>query len=91
MPGKTEWVFDDQGPVGAETVVWYSHMKSLEPPHLAEKWGGTPIFRNDKDILPLQAADLVAWHRRRRVEYPDEQVSSLATAVIEELTYGEIT
>ena len=31
VPGKTEWVFDDQGPVGAETVVWYSHMKSLEP------------------------------------------------------------
>lgn len=90
VSGKTEWVFDEQGDVGTQTVVWYAYLKGLQPPHLAAKWGGTPIFRSDKEVLPLQAADLVAWHRRRRIEYPEEKVSSLATAVIEDLTYGDI-
>jgi hypothetical protein len=90
VPGKTEWVFDDQGAVGVETVTLYGEMKSLQPPHLRDKWGGIPAFRSDIEVLPLQAADLVAWHRRRRVDCPDEKVSELATAVIEDLTYGDV-
>jgi Protein of unknown function (DUF3800) len=88
VAGKTQWVFDEQGPVGAESVVWYGGMKGDQAPHLMEKWGGTPVFRDDKDVLPLQAADLVAWHRRRRVEYPDERVANMPSAAIEELITG---
>jgi len=30
--------------------------------------GSTPIFEDDKKVLPLQAADMIAWHLRRRRE-----------------------
>lgn len=56
----TDFVFDKQGVVGTETVFWYSYMKSLQPPHIAALMGSTPIFRDDKMVLPLQAADMVA-------------------------------
>lgn len=27
-----------------------------------------PVFRDEKDFLPLQAADLIAWQTRRRID-----------------------
>jgi hypothetical protein len=50
---------------------------------------GTPIFRNDCDVLPLKAADFLAWHLRRAMSdaisarrqgiAPPEQSVALAT------------
>jgi methionine aminopeptidase len=37
-------------------------------PAIAAVMGSTPVFRDDKKMLPLQAADLLAWHLRRRKE-----------------------
>jgi hypothetical protein len=60
-----DFVFDEQGEIGAEAVIWYEHIKSLQPPEIQAMLGSTPVFRDDKKILPLQAADLLAWHLRR--------------------------
>jgi hypothetical protein len=60
-----DFVFDEQGEIGEEAVMWYSHIKSLQPPEIQALMGSTPIFRDDKKVLPLQAADLLAWHLRR--------------------------
>jgi len=85
----TDFVFDEQGDVGAETVLWYEYMKYLQPPHLQALMGSTPIFRDDKRILPLQAADLIAWHKRRIIDNPTENISRWPTAPIEELSYAQ--
>lgn len=62
------FVFDEQGQMGVDTAIWYGHIKSLQPTGVQELLGSTPIFRNDKKVLPLQAADLLAWHLRRQKE-----------------------
>jgi hypothetical protein len=69
-----DFVFDEQGAIGAQAVLWYETIKSMQPAGLASLFGSTPVFRDDKKILPLQAADLLAWHlrRTREVRYRDE-------------------
>ena len=37
------------------------------PADLRERFGGVPEFKDDRDITPLQAADLMAWHFRRNI------------------------
>jgi hypothetical protein len=85
----TDFVFDEQGIIGAETVIWYSYVKSLQAPHIAALMGSTPIFRDDKQVLPLQVADMVAWHMRRRIDFPDEDHRKWPTAVFESLDRAE--
>ena len=36
-------------------------IKALADPEVAELLGATPQFRDDKELLPLQAADMLAW------------------------------
>jgi hypothetical protein len=84
-----EYVFDEQGVIGDDAAIWHRHIKSWQPPEVAALMGGTPRFENDKMVLPLQAADMLAWHVRRRKERPHEDLSKLATAPLENLTYAE--
>jgi hypothetical protein len=37
----------------------------VAPSHLKEYIGARPIFRDEIKVLPLQAADMLAWHVRR--------------------------
>ena len=64
----TDFVFDEQGKIGAEAVLWYEVIKGLQKPEVRALMGSTPIFRDDEKVLPLQAADMIAWHLRRRRE-----------------------
>lgn len=79
LSGPIDLIFDDQGNVGHSAVLWYSPFK-LADPKLAAILGGTPIFRSDEDVLPLQAADMLAWHVRRvsEPEYSsrDEEIAN---------------
>jgi hypothetical protein len=85
-----EYVFDDQGKLGDDAALWHRHIKSWQPPHVAALMGGTPRFEHDEWILPLQVADMLAWHLRRRKERPQEKLSTLPTSPLENLTYAEI-
>lgn len=85
-----EYVFDEQGSMGEDAAIWHRHIKSWQPPEIKALIGGTPKFENDEWVLPLQAADMLAWHIRRRKEKPDEDLSTLATAALENLDYAEI-
>jgi hypothetical protein len=60
-----DFVFDEQGGVGHEAALLYQWLKDSMPPEVKAVMGSTPIFRNDKDVVALQAADLLAWHVRR--------------------------
>jgi hypothetical protein len=64
-----DWIFDEQGKIGCEAVRWYYWIKDRAPLNLKRRLGSTPIFRDDKKVLPLKAADLFAWHIRRYIAY----------------------
>ncbi|MGC1783784.1 MAG: DUF3800 domain-containing protein [Acidobacteriaceae bacterium] len=67
-----EFIFDDQGPAGLQCLKWWGELKSkLQEPHLTVL-SNTPQFKDDRELVPLQAADMLAWHIRRDFEYPSE-------------------
>jgi len=90
MTLPVDFVFDEQGSIGAETVVWYQAIKSWQPPHIRALMGSTPIFRDDKMILPLQAADIVAWHTRRLKDNPQDKPETMPTGILSSLSRAEI-
>lgn len=61
---KIEFIFDNQP--GQERIIrenWDSFINRI-PEEYRGRIAGSPIFRDDRDILPLQAADLHAGYRR---------------------------
>jgi hypothetical protein len=60
-----DFVFDEQGKDGTYAVAAYDVFLRFAPPYLRHLIGGKPIHRSDSDVLPLQAADLLAWQTRR--------------------------
>ncbi len=63
-----DFVFDEKGGLGDEAAFFYRYIKDLQVPEIQPLLGSTPIFRDDKKVLPLQAADMLAWHVRRESE-----------------------
>ncbi len=66
--GTVAWVFDDQGRTGKEAVKSYDLVRANVLPEVRHKMGAAPIFRHDKNVLPLKAADLYAWQIRRHLD-----------------------
>lgn len=63
--GQCEIMFDEYGQWGERVKRWYPALRLSIPAsvrHLAPK---EPVFKDDKKILPLQAADMLAWLQRR--------------------------
>jgi hypothetical protein len=54
------YTLDEQGATGEFSALLFQHVAD---PGLRELLGGVPSFRDDKEILPLQAADLYAYQR----------------------------
>lgn len=65
-----EFVFDEQEGVDADIALFFSHMKKNLPVDAQNLIDGDPLFKSDRDnrYVPLQAADLLAWHVRREHE-----------------------
>ena len=66
-----EFIFDDQGPAGDQCLRWWGSLRAKVGVH-STVIGNTPQFKDDRLLLPLQAADMLAWHIRREFEYPHE-------------------
>ena len=62
---KIEFVFDDQGRIGDDTVAMYRISYANLPSELSRHVLGLPTHKSDKEILPLQAADMIAWQSNR--------------------------
>ena len=64
-----DFIFDEQGQFSKEALEFWPNMKALldasARSDLGKFVGSPPIFRDDKIALPLQAADLYAWHMRQ--------------------------
>jgi hypothetical protein len=63
-----DFVFDEQGKVGMDALLWYGTFRAGLQPELRNLLGSRPIFKTDKELIPLQAADCLAWHLRRSRE-----------------------
>jgi len=59
---KVEWIFDEEvQTIYREALNWWLAQKAEPPLYLSRRMGNHPIMRNDKEVMPLQAADLMAW------------------------------
>lgn len=69
-----DFIFDKQDNVSKQVLLFWDYTIDQQPKEWAKLINPSPIFRDDKEILPLQAADMLAWHTRRDYEdtYPAE-------------------
>lgn len=63
-----DFIFDAQDGVDEDIALFFSAMKNNLPKDRRNLIRSSPMFRDDKEFLPLQAADLLAWHIRRAHE-----------------------
>ena len=66
-----EFIFDTQDGVDIDVQLWFEAMKTNLPRKVQKLISGTPTFRNDRDVVQLQAADMLVWHLRREHENHD--------------------
>jgi hypothetical protein len=65
---KVEFFFDTQGNESKQKLRdGFHEAKLLHQGWLNDRIAGEPEFKNDEDVSPLQAADLMAWHFRRNL------------------------
>ncbi|MFZ0460016.1 MAG: DUF3800 domain-containing protein [Rhodoplanes sp.] len=68
MEGQIEFIFDEQDRISDDIQRFFEKSTGQLPRKARRKIAGPPLFRNDKQFLPLQAADMLAWHIRREHE-----------------------
>jgi hypothetical protein len=74
-----DFIFDEQVGQGPRAVKWWRSMCDLGIIAAYEKYfPNEPIHRNEKLFLPLQAADMIAWQTRRRLD--EYNVRNISTA-----------
>jgi hypothetical protein len=62
------FVFDEQTGVSDDMALFLDYMKMSLPSAARNLIASPPIYGDDKQYLPLQAADMLAWHLRREHE-----------------------
>jgi Protein of unknown function (DUF3800) len=84
---KCDLIFDQQLGFQVEAMQWWSLFKKDAAERggnsITEYMGSPPSFKDDKKFKPLQAADLFAWHRRRRLD--GMEMSALQDVVLSSL------
>ena len=72
-----DYVFDDRTETEMKANLVRIHegirKEASSVPELHRMLGARPVFKDDKTILPLQAADLLVWHKRRQLNFPNEK------------------
>ena len=87
-----DFIFDDQGPMTElQCLEWYLKLKEKLPEPHRTMLSNTPQFKDDRELTPLQAADMLAWHIRRVHQFPEENRDVLGLITPEDLWMREIT
>ena len=66
--GKIDFIFDTQDGVSTDIALFWDELMKSFPRSARNAISGPPIFRDDKDLMPLQAADMLSWHLRKEHE-----------------------
>lgn len=69
--GKVDFIFDQQSGVSADIHVFFDHIAKQLSEAQRAMIARVPQFGDGMDYLPLQAADMLAWHIRRDHERGD--------------------
>lgn len=69
--GKVDFIFDQQSGVSADIPLFFEYMTRNLSKAQRAMIARTPQFGDKRDFLPLQAADMLAWHLRREYESGD--------------------
>lgn len=64
---KVEFTFDEQSRDQLLCLAAHNHMLKVIKPDAASIISSTPVFRSDSAVIPLKAADMLAWHIHRHV------------------------
>jgi len=67
-PNKIEFIFDTQAEIEDEVDLFLGTMAESVPEEARALIARKPRYEDDKTFAPLQAADMLAWHLRRRHE-----------------------
>jgi hypothetical protein len=67
-PSKIEFIFDTQAEIEDEVDLFFEYMAESIPKEARALIARKPRYEDDKTFAPLQAADMLAWHLRRRHE-----------------------
>jgi hypothetical protein len=84
-----DFIFDEHGKIGRRALAWWDSFKtsakSAAKTDFTPYLGSPPIFQDDKQFLPIQAADLYAWHLRRRLGHtliiPERPAETVMTQI----------
>jgi hypothetical protein len=63
---KIDFIFDEQLHQSEQVKASYEIFYQQAPENIRGRFGKPPEHRDDKKTLPLQAADILAWHIHRR-------------------------
>lgn len=63
---KVEWIFDERLKESGQFLSIWDAVVHDAPDHVKPLLSSSPIFRDDNQVRPLQAADLESWWMRRR-------------------------
>jgi hypothetical protein len=63
---KVDWIFDERLKESGQFLSMWDALVHDAPSQVKPLLSGSPIFRDDNQMRPLQAADLEAWWMRRR-------------------------
>jgi hypothetical protein len=70
---KIDFIFDERVMEQSKIVDGWDAFKENAPMDTRDLLGSVPVFGDDKQLLPLQAADLLAWWvRKMATEEPDK-------------------
>jgi len=65
---QVDFIFDNQEGLGEEARFFYHHIRQGQPRAVQKLLAVNPSFMDDKNVAPLQAADMLAWHVRKSHE-----------------------
>ncbi|WP_334504434.1 DUF3800 domain-containing protein [Bradyrhizobium sp. AZCC 1678] len=71
MQVPIDFIFDHQEGLGDAAKLLYQSIRARQPRAVQKVLSVEPVFRDDKLIMPLQAADMLAWHIRKHFESGD--------------------
>jgi hypothetical protein len=71
MQVPIDFIFDQQEGLGDEAKLLYQSIRARQPRAVQKVLSVEPVFRDDKLIMPLQAADMLAWHIRKHFDSGD--------------------
>src|SRR6202034_3096979 len=63
-----EFIFDQHDGTDGNVDLFFEAILLQLPRKSRRLIAGKPLFRDDKDFRPIQAADMLAWHVRREHE-----------------------